>query len=335
MFPPEDLGQPPTALWRGYVLYDGTRRFSVWAHVKIRVKASHILALQDLKQGVPIKLSQIKLETRKSFAKAFHSRFPGAAGRLDSAPLYSCRRAGVERFGLPAARIARGDVVTVVVSSGLARISIDAEAQSQDGAATRSLSKIWNQASFFVDVLTLLEKSRWRRIGRFMKATALFLLLLLSASGFCSIIPGKKNKNAPPSALDQYVKDAETRASEEGAAVTPGSAWSGYSTMMDLTHDLRASRVDDVITVIVAESASATSTGNTQTSRKSSANSSITGLPGIKSAAATTALSSLARCPATPIEWFRLHRAHHQIDHQSDGPRSASSAQRVSGDRRK
>ncbi len=128
-----------------------------------------------------------------------------------------------------------------------------------------------------------------------MKATALFLLLLLSASGFCSIIPGKKNKNAPPSALDQYVKDAETRASEEGAAVTPGSAWSGYSTMMDLTHDLRASRVDDVITVIVAESASATSTGNTQTSRKSSANSSITGLPGIKSAAATTALSSLAK----------------------------------------
>jgi flagellar L-ring protein precursor FlgH len=95
--------------------------------------------------------------------------------------------------------------------------------------------------------------------------------------------------------LDQYVKDAETRASEEGASVTPGSAWSGYSSMMDLTHDLRASRIDDVVTIIVAESASATSTGNTQTSRKSSANSSITGLPGIKSAAATTLLSNLAK----------------------------------------
>ena len=120
-------------------------------------------------------------------------------------------------------------------------------------------------------------------------------ILLTPTAGFCSVITGKKDKNKQPSALDQYVKDADTRATEEGAAITPGSAWSGYSTMMDLTRDLRARRVDDVGTVIVAESASATSTGNTQTSRKSSANTSITGLPGIKSVAATTALSNLAK----------------------------------------
>jgi len=65
--------------------------------------------------------------------------------------------------------------------------------------------------------------------------------------------------------------------------------------MTDLTRDPRASRVDDVVTILVSESASAVTTGATQTSRKSSANSSITGLPGIKSAAATTALSNLAK----------------------------------------
>jgi flagellar L-ring protein precursor FlgH len=119
-------------------------------------------------------------------------------------------------------------------------------------------------------------------------------ILLVPAAGTASVIPGKKDP-PKPSALDQYVKDAETRATEEGAAMTPGSAWSGYSNMMDLTRDLRASRIDDVITVIVAESASANTTGNTQSSRKSSTNSSITGLPGIKSAAATTMLSNLAK----------------------------------------
>ena len=117
--------------------------------------------------------------------------------------------------------------------------------------------------------------------------------LLLAIPAYSSVIP--KKKPPQPTALDQYINQAENRATEQGAAVTPGSAWSGYSTMMDLTRDFRASHVDDVVTVIVAESASATTTGNTNSSRKSSTNNSITGLPGIKSVAATTALSSLAK----------------------------------------
>jgi flagellar L-ring protein precursor FlgH len=125
--------------------------------------------------------------------------------------------------------------------------------------------------------------------------TPLIAALIFAAQcAASSVIPGKKDAQKP-SALDQYVKDAETRATEEGAAMTPGSIWSGYSSMTDLTRDLRASRIDDVVTVIVAESASANTTGNTQTSRKSSANTSITGLPGIKSAAAVAALSNLAK----------------------------------------
>lgn len=103
-----------------------------------------------------------------------------------------------------------------------------------------------------------------KRIALMFSAAALFT----AAPVFCGSSDKEKKAKDKPSALDQYVKDAETRATEEGAAMTPGSAWSGYSNMMDLTRDLRASRIDDVITVIVAESASATTSGNTQADSK-------------------------------------------------------------------
>jgi flagellar L-ring protein precursor FlgH len=62
--------------------------------------------------------------------------------------------------------------------------------------------------------------------------------------------------------------------------------------MGDLARDLKASHVDDVVTIIVAEQASAVSTGATQTSRKSSVNSSITALAGLTSSSG--ALANLA-----------------------------------------
>jgi flagellar L-ring protein FlgH len=136
-----------------------------------------------------------------------------------------------------------------------------------------------------------------RRINApFCSVLLIFALVpTLLADGIIPAIKRKINPPPPPSAVDQYVHDAESRAVVEGAATTSGSTWVNYSVMSDLTRDLRASRVDDVVTVIVAESASAVTTGGTQTARKSSVNSGITGLPGIKGVAATTALSSLAK----------------------------------------
>jgi flagellar L-ring protein precursor FlgH len=52
----------------------------------------------------------------------------------------------------------------------------------------------------------------------------------------------------------------------------------------DLARDLRASQVDDLVTIVVAENASAVSTGTVKTARTSSANNSITSLVGKKSA---------------------------------------------------
>jgi flagellar L-ring protein FlgH len=122
------------------------------------------------------------------------------------------------------------------------------------------------------------------------------VLLIGALVSPASIVPKKLiKKDPPPSAVDEYIRESEGRATTEGASTTPGSTWVGYSMMTDLTHDPRASRVDDVVTVIVAESASAVTTGNTQTQRKSSAAASISGLAGIKSAGATSLLSNLAK----------------------------------------
>ena len=101
-----------------------------------------------------------------------------------------------------------------------------------------------------------------------------------------------KKKPPQPTALDDYVKAAENRSTTEESGRSPGSTWLNSSSMGDLARDLKANRVDDVVTIVVSEQASAVSTGATQTSRKSSVNSSINALAGVKSSSG--ALANLA-----------------------------------------
>jgi flagellar L-ring protein FlgH len=121
-----------------------------------------------------------------------------------------------------------------------------------------------------------------------------FILLFAAVLVSASILPHKKTQEEKQqsSPLDQYVRQADGRVTTEGAGNTPGSTWTTYSVMTDLTHDARASRVDDVVTVIVAESASAVTTGGTKTARKSSAAASAV-LPGVKNASAIALLANL------------------------------------------
>ena len=80
--------------------------------------------------------------------------------------------------------------------------------------------------------------------------------------------------------------------SADASATTPGSIWLAGSRLADAARDVRASQVDDVLTIVVAEQASAVSTGVTKTRRPSSTQNSITGLVGIPKA--TSALVNLA-----------------------------------------
>jgi flagellar L-ring protein FlgH len=113
-------------------------------------------------------------------------------------------------------------------------------------------------------------------------------LLLLSAAA-----AGANKKKAPEqsSPLDRYVAEAEARSADAPAA-TPGAIWAPGSRLADAARDVRASQVDDLLTIVVAEQASAVSTGTTKTQRTSSSKNSVAALAGLTKA--TGPLANLA-----------------------------------------
>jgi flagellar L-ring protein precursor FlgH len=103
--------------------------------------------------------------------------------------------------------------------------------------------------------------------------------------------PDPKKVKKPPelSPLDKYLKTASADTAE--ASTTPGAIWSASSRLDDLARDMRASRVDDVVTIVVTETINAAASGVSTTERASSANAAITALIGPKSS--TGALPNL------------------------------------------
>lgn len=102
----------------------------------------------------------------------------------------------------------------------------------------------------------------------------------------------KKSQPPPPSPIEQYIAESEQRATAASQAST-GSIWTADARFSGLAMDLRASRIDDIVTILVAERASAVSAGNTKTQRASSTKAGITGLVGIPHA--TGPLPNLAK----------------------------------------
>jgi flagellar L-ring protein precursor FlgH len=120
------------------------------------------------------------------------------------------------------------------------------------------------------------------------------ILSVLAAIVLCGPLDAAKKKEEPKNAqtpLDRYVAESVARSADAPAA-TPGSIWQPSSRLADAARDVRASQVDDVLTVVVAENASAVTTGVTQTSRKSSTANSISALAGF--ASPTGRLANLA-----------------------------------------
>jgi flagellar L-ring protein precursor FlgH len=116
--------------------------------------------------------------------------------------------------------------------------------------------------------------------------------LLVSLLVLTGIAMGAKKKTpATATPLDRYVSEAEAR-SAVAASLTPGSIWLPGSRLADAARDVRASQVDDLLTIVVAEQASAVTTGTTKTQRTSSTKNSITALAGVTNTAG--ALANLA-----------------------------------------
>jgi len=109
----------------------------------------------------------------------------------------------------------------------------------------------------------------------------LAVALVVALCGTTPVLAKKKNPAAAGAKpLDQYVAESEAR-SAVAAPASPGSIWQAGSRLADAARDVRASQVDDVLTIVVAEQASAVATGTTKTSRASSAVNSVNSLAGI------------------------------------------------------
>ena len=120
-----------------------------------------------------------------------------------------------------------------------------------------------------------------------------FSLVCISAAQIPGLGSKKKtpSKPAEPSLLDQYIKSEAAASDMEAVEAAPGAIWSPSARLTDLGRDLRASQVNDVVTVLVSENVNAVAGGASTTERASSANSSITSLAGPKST--TGALANL------------------------------------------
>lgn len=120
-------------------------------------------------------------------------------------------------------------------------------------------------------------------ISHFSK-TVVVLCCLASLLTGTALAKKKPSPALPVTPLDFYVAESEARSADAPSA-TPGAIWQAGSRLADAARDVRASQLDDVLTIVVAEQASAVTTGSTKTARSSSTKNSVSTLMGITKAA--------------------------------------------------
>lgn len=130
VFSREELGNPPVALWHGYVLYDGTKRFPIWARVTATVEFMRAVAVTELRPGVPIQSGQVAFATVDDFPQRRST--PQSEAQVEGClpKRFIAANTPVWSDSIdPPNDVLRGDHVAVSVSSGLAHLIVDAEAQ--------------------------------------------------------------------------------------------------------------------------------------------------------------------------------------------------------------
>jgi len=141
-FPVESLpayATDSTAMWNGFVDHEH-HRFPVWARVKIQAVETRVVAAINLRAGQTIEANDIRMEDARVFPSrtaGLHTvaegigmvakRYVNAGTPLNSADL-------MEPFD-----VGKGEMVTVLVQSGAAVLTVEAEAQS-DGRTGQTIS---------------------------------------------------------------------------------------------------------------------------------------------------------------------------------------------------
>jgi flagella basal body P-ring formation protein FlgA len=123
---------PSTSVtWRGEIAYPSSRKFSIWARVKVSATMTRVVATQLILPGQAVKPDQVRLETYDDFPLR-----NDIARNLEEVVGHVPRRA--LRTGLPVFRsdlmeplqVQRGEVVDVTAISGAAQLRMPAVAET-------------------------------------------------------------------------------------------------------------------------------------------------------------------------------------------------------------
>jgi flagellar L-ring protein precursor FlgH len=127
-----------------------------------------------------------------------------------------------------------------------------------------------------------LTKWNKRKTGPILACAALWL----STPAFGAKAQKNTAATLPPSPIDQMLMDTTA---DRSVMASNGSIYSMAGSLADLSMDFRATRVGDVVTILVSEQASANAQGTTTTKRTSGAQASVGSFLGPR----TGALSNL------------------------------------------
>jgi flagellar L-ring protein precursor FlgH len=114
---------------------------------------------------------------------------------------------------------------------------------------------------------------------RIKTGLTLLCALLVTAAAASNRKRGTKSA-ASDSSLDRYLAEIDSRPAGAGDLASPGSLYSPNGRLGDAFRDLRASQLDDLVTILVSDRASAIASGTTNTARKSSVKAGVTALAG-------------------------------------------------------
>jgi len=124
-------GADTAVTWRGEVIYHGSRKFPVWARVKVAATMTRVVSTQLILPGKTVSADQVKIETYDDFPLR-----NDVARNLDEVIGRTPRRAissGSPVFRLDLIepfQVQRGDVVDVTAISGAAQLHLPARAES-------------------------------------------------------------------------------------------------------------------------------------------------------------------------------------------------------------
>jgi len=122
----EGTGPEARVLWKGFVRYGKSGRFSVWARARIETRAAQVSAREALPAGHAIAAGQLNLETvtLSPFGAQPAHTLAEVIGRIPRRPVPAGSPVFLNQLDVPP-DIHSGDTVLVRVTSGLAGLALD------------------------------------------------------------------------------------------------------------------------------------------------------------------------------------------------------------------